>query len=73
MTSLQQLEAVAAIGGLRELGVDVLKPWEGDESIARQMAPLRRLGWLEAEQLDLDRWRFELTDEGRRLLGVWFF
>lgn len=69
---MDRQEAVAAIGGLRQLGVNTNAPWEGDESMARQLTPLRRLGWMTAEQLDLDRWRFELTSEGKRLLGVFF-
>lgn len=55
---------------IRGLGVEAGGVWDGDEAMARRMAPARRRGYVEAEQLDLDRWRFTLTQSGGVALGV---
>ena len=55
---------------VRGLGITPGGTWLGNEEMARRMTPARRRGYVDAEQLDLDRWRFTLTEPGAVALGI---
>lgn len=62
-------QALAAWMAIRDQ-VDIASDWVCSDHTVYLLGPMRRIGWLEATQQDVDVWRCELTPEGRRILGI---